>query len=410
MAAQENTQRPPTPTILKDAYTISASSDLTISVQGPKVDKGHRPIVRFQVEKIAVTSFSQYFENSLRFNTKFGHEVVLKDDDAGAMRVWLIYMHAAAMYAAKRPQGEIQNETVNEKPKKIGAEDEESLFNSPGVADTDITRIWHIINAGDKYLFDVSLLCGFFKKWYAKHVNLANGDADLLRQLAFPCYMFDHAQGFSAVTKWLAYNFEGHITEKRPIGIKFKHMHLAPPDFVGPMNPARGSLKTVLHRGIWDKAGEVLKKGDKNCHCGKWASVCGRYFAELVKIDAYPLEKVFPRNSINEILSRLGDFELGSIGNCRTCSVDWDTCIVRAIDNTTASFDGLCIDCMETSRPKRDGDVDYWKKLGSDYDGRFDGQCRIHHGEKTWYISWCGRDEHRRKLMNDHFERRSRFI
>ncbi|KAJ4349332.1 uncharacterized protein N0V89_007946 [Didymosphaeria variabile] len=408
MAAQENTQRPPTPTILKDAYTLSASSDLTISVQGPKDNEGQRPIVRFKVEKSAVTCFSQYFENSLRFNTKFGHEVILKDDDAGAVRVWLIYMHAAATYATKQPQSKMDSVCSNGKPKKIAEVDGQRLFNSPGVADTNITRIWHIINAGDKYLFDVSLLCGFFEKWYAKHVNLARGDADLFRQLAFPCYMFDHAQGFSAVTNWLAYNFDGHITEKRPIGIKFKHMHLAPPDFVGPMNHARGSLKTVLHRGIWDKAGEVLKKGEDKCRCGKWASVCGRYFAELVKIDAYPLEMVFPKNSINTILSRLGRFELGSIGNCSICSPDWDACIERAISSTTNSFDGLCIDCMETSRPKRDGDADYWKKLGSD-NGRFDRQCRVRHGQKTWYISWCGRDEHRRKLMDEHFEKRSGF-
>ncbi|KAJ4299134.1 hypothetical protein N0V90_004378 [Kalmusia sp. IMI 367209] len=99
--------------------------------------------------------------------------------------------------------------------------------------------------------------------------------------------MFDYAEGFAAVTKWLAYNGVGHITEKRPRGFKWKHMHLCPPDFVGPMNHARGGLKTVLHRGIWDRAGTLLKDGPSDCICGKWDAVCGRYFAKLVVVKAY---------------------------------------------------------------------------------------------------------------------------
>jgi hypothetical protein len=39
-------------------------------------------------------------------------------------------------------------------------------------------------------------------------------------------------QGFT-VTKWLTYNFGGQITEKHLQGFKWKHMHLSPPDFVG---------------------------------------------------------------------------------------------------------------------------------------------------------------------------------
>jgi hypothetical protein len=128
-----------------------------------------------------------------------------------------------------------------------------------------------------------------------------------------------------------------------------------------------------------------------------------------VELDTYPLEKVFPKNSIITILSRLEDFELGKIGNCQLCTWDWDTSIERAIRSTSTSFDGLCIDCMETSRPKRDGDADYWMKLGSDVRGRFDNRCRVRHGQQTWYISWCGRDEHRRKLMNEHNMNHPRF-
>ncbi|KAF1951587.1 hypothetical protein CC80DRAFT_204343 [Byssothecium circinans] len=230
---------------------------------------------------------------------------------------------------------------------------------------------------------------------------MKNMNEDFARQLALPCYMFNHAHAFSQVTKWLAYNFAGHITEKRPQGFKWTHMHLSPPDFVGPMNHARGGLKTTLHRGLWDKVGDLLENGPDCDDCDDWDSVAGRYFAELVRIAAYPLEKVFPKNSITAILQRLDDFSLGRIGDCEHCNTDWSYFIRRAIERTEDNFDGFCMDCMDASRPQRGPtDADYWKGLKS-VGGRWDVKCRVRHGQQTWYVSWCGRDEHRQKLLKE---------
>jgi hypothetical protein len=160
------------------------------------------------------------------------------------MWVWLIYLHAEKEEEEEEDpmnqqdkdddgekEGEVSNDATSEQNGEL--EKQDGLFESDGVHDTDITRIWHIINAGDKYLLLANILRSFFERWYAKNISMISMESDFARQLALPCYLFDHAQGFARVTEWLAYNFGGHITEKRPQGFKWKHMHLSPPDFVG---------------------------------------------------------------------------------------------------------------------------------------------------------------------------------
>ena len=176
------------------------------------------------------------------------------------------------------------------------------------------------------------------------------------------------------------------------------------------MNHARGGLKTCIHRGIWDKIGNLLERGSYACECRHWASTAGHYFAALVDTEAYPLEKTFPKASVNTILKRLKDFRMPAPASgtslCDLCSANWDTEVGSARMHAMRYFDGLCIDCMDRSRP-RDGDTDtdedYWRSLDS-VGGRWDAYCRVRHGEPSWYVSWCGRDEHRQKLLERHRE------
>jgi len=236
--------RPPTPTTNERVIVLSENADLTISVYSVKDSDGRRSLTHFKVEKSKLVK-QEYFRSSLRFNSTFSHSVRLKDDNIEAMRVWLVYIHATN-------DEEVANEEVEKTEEERAAaalkEDnkQKSLFQRDGVFDTNITRIWHIINLGDKYLFDSTLLQGFFEKWYERNVDILRMEPDFARQLALPCYMFDHAVGFACITKWLAYNFKGHITEKRPPGFKWRHMHLCPPDFVGELD----ILFDIMHVGL----------------------------------------------------------------------------------------------------------------------------------------------------------------
>ena len=233
-------------------YKIGEHCDLTISVKSNEKKPELRKDVKFKVDSEALKCYSEYFKASLRFNNKFGHEVVLQDDDPAAIRVWLIYIHAAMEHNESVDNKSQENaDDADDDPglNKIPEQKQELLFKMPGIIETKIQRIWNIINAGDKYLFDGALLSGFFQRWYHRNVDLSGSRADLdfVRQLALPCYMFDYAEGFSAVTKWLVYNCVGHITENRPPGFKWKHMHLCPPDFVREYFASRNVHSLGIH-------------------------------------------------------------------------------------------------------------------------------------------------------------------
>lgn len=83
----------------------------------------------------------------------------------------------------------------------------------------DITTVWHVLIVAHKYGFDAlgKEAKGWFKKWYK--TNKSNFSITDCRELLYPCYHFDEAEGFAAITKRLAYNNVGHITERRPEGV-----------------------------------------------------------------------------------------------------------------------------------------------------------------------------------------------
>ncbi|KAF2654408.1 hypothetical protein K491DRAFT_679674 [Lophiostoma macrostomum CBS 122681] len=344
--------------------TIVPDSDLTILVLGPKDNNGKRTSTAFKVKSDVLKEKSQHFRSNIKFNKTGGfNHIRLEDDEIKAMRICFKLLHST---------------------------DEEEAIPEVVIRNITIAEIWGLVVACDKCFFDDELeppLISLFEKWYDANVDMTKMHEDYARQLALPCVFFDHAEGFAAITKWLAYNCDGHISEKRPINLKWKHMHLCPPDFVGPMNQARGRLKTVLHNGIWTAVGALLKKRD--CDCGQLEPIRSR--------------RHFPKTSLNGIMGWLDIFNtsVSQVG-CSGCDVNWTQEVVQAKRVTSRYFDGLCLDCMNKSRPKRkDTDEDYWQYLNS-VDGRWDSNCRIRHGEPTWYSSWCGRDEHRQRLMKNH--------
>ena len=169
------------------------------------------------------------------------------------------------------------------------------------------------------------------------------------------------------------------------------------------MNHARGRLKTRLHRGLWKEVGFLLARNHTTPTCAHWAETAGYYFAGLTKTGAYPLEMTFSYNSINELLQNLSSFNMQGGGGCNLCQADWMHEVNKACHQTVEHFQGLCLDCMATSRLDTKGaDKDYWRGLGSDGStwSSWSKKCRIDHGENTWYISWLGRDEHRQALLD----------
>jgi hypothetical protein len=256
----------------------------------------------------------------------------------------------------------------------------------------------------------------WFTKWYATSMEGTDLDISSARGLAFPCQLFHHVAAYARVTKWLAYNHVGAVKDVPPYGFKRQPgVHLQIGDFVGmstpiahiatvtniqtgPVNHARGGLKTTLHKSLYKKCGHLLRNGTDDCNC--WDATVGQYFFAPTKIDVFPVDDVSGYSSIAQITKRLGKFKYDYMPECRRCrSMDWETVVLKAKANTEGYFDGLCLDCMDRSKtPSKFTDAEYWdenKCVGR----KFDTKCSINHNQPSWYVSWQGRADVREKIM-----------
>lgn len=220
---------------------------------------------------------------------------------------------------------------------------------------------------------------------------------DEMRQLHYPCREFDHAKGFAFITKSLAYRMASHITEKNPT--KHHHHHLESNE-IGSVNGAKGSLRSKMLRGLFDPVGDFLNQPFP-CSCKEKSLFA--YCKALSKTGIWPLQD-HTKKAVKDILNSPGFLEFECKipeGACRSSVSKLDA---TAIDTTRSKildeFDGLCLDCMDRTKPKTgDIDKDYWTyDLWSDWS--FD--CHIAHGQPTWYFSFMGR----KTLMKAHNEKK----
>ena len=177
--------------------------------------------------------------------------------------------------------------------------------------------------------------------------------------------------------------------------MRCKHSQLSPS---GPVNHARGGLKTSLHKGLYKKCGHLLRYGTDSCTC--WDATVGRYFHALTKIDVFPVEDVISYSSIQNIIDRLDSFKYTHVPDCKRCrNQDWHSIVLKAKAYSESYFNGVCLDCMDRSKPKgKTLDDEYWQH-NTNVEGRWDTRCRFMHNQSTWYVSWLGRPDVREKIM-----------
>ena len=77
----------------------------------------------------------------------------------------------------------------------------------------------------------------------------------------------------------------------------------------------------------------------------------------LVDTGGSPLDVVWSKIEIDEILAKLGTFKYTASDNaCRNCKEDYEKIIRSVIKHVRTYFDGLCLDCMDSSKAKT---IDY---------------------------------------------------
>lgn len=158
-----------------------------------------------------------------------------------------------------------------------------------------------------------------------------------------------------------------------------------------------------------------------HANCSSKETTVFNYLRELRRCETRLFGDTFARSSAADVLHRLREFRMpegnadvdinipSSSNNqrntsacasaapsarpvCMRCDGDWKQVVERARETTARYFDGLCLDCMDSTKNVRlGGDVDdnYW--VYYQRRDRYDGLCRISHGELTWYGSFMGR-------------------
>ena len=166
---------------------VLPSSIVTRYVNGVYEEKRGPPQIAFEFEvSLAALHKIAYFRRTLPVDKAAHGTSELRDDDPGAWRLWLEMVH--------------------------GRLDEKSYC-------AQILTVWHVLRIADKYAIDPT--CADAGKWFDQWFFTQSAEGiftnnDNIRQILFPCIAFDHALGFTTSTLWLAYNYAGHITEKRP--------------------------------------------------------------------------------------------------------------------------------------------------------------------------------------------------
>ncbi|KAL8856868.1 MAG: hypothetical protein Q9178_006585 [Gyalolechia marmorata] len=83
-----------------------------------------------------------------------------------------------------------------------------------------IPAIWHLANIGQQFRFDILKLKDWFAEWYERQpVDLWYTNYKSIpdpRCLLYPCWVFDHYEGFMRITSFCAYRYAGHIMEINP--------------------------------------------------------------------------------------------------------------------------------------------------------------------------------------------------
>ena len=166
------------------------------------------------------------------------------------------------------------------------------------------------------------------------------------------------------------------------------------------LNAARVRLALILHRQLHKTNISLL---GVTCKC-KGDTYWG-YDKALQTTGIWPFEET-SRDSIHSLLQRLKTFKYkvadknACIKNCRR---NYDKTAQKARLRTEKYFDGLCIDCMNRTKPKlKDHHADFWNYNNfHDEDGWFKG-CRVRHKQPSWYYSFMGREEDMSYLLRKH--------
>ena len=135
-----------------------------------------------------------------------------------------------------------------------------------------------------------------------------------------------------------------------------------------------------------------------SCSCKERTLFC--YEKAMYDIEVWPLERTCQKASIRTIIQRLDNFSFtAEKGACDSCRKDYKAAVKAAQKRTWLYFDGLCLDCMDRTKPMtKDEDMDYWLHDTLGENDWIHGCRGGRHRQPTWYFSFMGRLDIRDRL------------
>ncbi|MCJ1294246.1 hypothetical protein MMC34_005804 [Xylographa carneopallida] len=259
--------------------------------------------------------------------------------------------------------------------------------------DVKIDKMWHLIKAADKYSLVIKNLDPWFGKWYCRQdVNMLPAE-----ELLYPCFMFDHAHGFAAATRYLAYHVKGHIEEENPTKIIEFHLphrvirERTQAAVAFPMLPSSSlKSKSMPQRAVYEPSFTSTSSAPSTLSPMPAASAALRLSKATRERSRswgfWPIEREAVKHSMHALLEKLRmfDWKPQESSCAQPCSRDYKRLVGKA------------------SKPRTgDIDLDYWRHGNIGEQEWFSG-CRVPYRQPSWYYSFMGRSE----KMN-HFRKRN---
>ncbi|KAL1612493.1 hypothetical protein SLS60_000720 [Paraconiothyrium brasiliense] len=214
---------------------------------------------------------------------------------------------------------------------------------------THIERAWVAIGVGEQFGFAPHHI-DKIKPWFLEcyQIALSNGGLTpfIACCLAFPCNVFNHAEGFMKLTKYLAYHTNGNIFTINPSS--FHGLNQDARILDGPLTTARAHIQSILDKEL-NFALDKLHQA--TCSCRK--DTAFDYVDALRALDCWPIDRAVQKYPLAEIIDELEKFEFTpNSGSCESgaCAHDFKNSVNIAIRKAKFAFDGLCLDCMERSQ------------------------------------------------------------
>ncbi|KAI9649048.1 hypothetical protein NHQ30_001615 [Ciborinia camelliae] len=251
----------------------------------------------------------------------------------------------------------------------------------PEMYDLDVAEIYEAIQICGYRELQIHKLKDWSPKWMLGQ-KVDKTSLDDMKSLLYVAKELDHIKEFKFMTRKLVYGKSDHIQEDNPT--QHRHLHLDH-NVMGAVNGAKGNLHSKLIKGLFDPMSWFLKQ---RCKC-KEASLFS-YCDGLSKTGIWPLES-HQKKSVQEVLDSFDKFVCEIPANtCLSCRQKLTPAFIEGGIRRTIQthFEGLCLDCMYHSMPDS---VERFAYFENDENKVWDADCRIKHGQPSWYWSHMGK-------------------